>query len=346
MRADSSRRDNRGRRYDQSSQASEFPGPLAANCGASGRALLAESRAMLTYVDGKFVPDEQATVSVRSRALNYGLGCFAGIRGYLGDDGKQVFVFRLDDHVRRLELSCKLLFLQLEPFEQARQAILDLLRKNDVHHDVYVRPLVISNSTALSPVLREQDSSFIVYCLPLQRYIDKESINVCVSSWRRCSDNAIPSRAKPTGAYLNSALARREAFDNGFDEAILLTETGTVAEGSAEHVFIVRDGTLVSPPSTEHNLDGITRRSLLSLAREDLDLPICERPVARTELYTADEVFLCGTGAEVMPVGSVDRRTVGAGGVGPITARVKKHFDDVVHGRIAERRRWLTPLWG
>jgi branched-chain amino acid aminotransferase len=301
---------------------------------------------MQTYVDGRFVPDSEATISVRSRGLNYGLGCFAGVRGYLADDGQQVFVFRLDDHIRRLELSAKLLFLRIEPFAQARQACVDLLRKNEVHFDVYMRPMVISNSTELSPVLREQDSSFIVYCLPLKRYIDKESIDVCISSWRRTSDNAIPSRAKPTGGYLNSALARREAFDNGFDEAILLTEAGMVSEGSAEHVFIVRDGQLISPPSTEHNLDGITRRTLLQLAREDLNLPIVERPVGRTELYTADEMFLCGTGAEVTPVRSVDRRKVGDGNVGPLTTRLKGHYQDVVHGRVPDHAKWLTPIWG
>jgi branched-chain amino acid aminotransferase len=301
---------------------------------------------MLTYFDGQFVPDSEATISVRSRGLNYGLGCFAGIRGYLADDGKQVYVFRLDDHIRRLELSSKLLFLRMEPVAQARQALLDLLRKNEVHYDVYVRPMVISNSTELSPVLREQDSSFIIYSLPLKRYIDKESIDVCISSWRRTSDNAIPSRAKPTGGYLNSALARREAFDNGFDEAILLTEAGLVSEGSAEHVFIVRDGQLISPPSTEHNLDGITRRTLIALAREDLGLAVLERPVGRTELYTSDEMFLCGTGAEVTPVRSVDRRRIGEGGVGPVTTRLKNHFNDVVHGRVPDRLRWLTPVWG
>ncbi len=301
---------------------------------------------MVTYVDGQFVPDEEATISVRSRALNYGLGCFAGIRGYLADDSHQVFVFRIDDHLRRLALSTKLIFLKLEPHARARDAILELLRRNEVHHDVYVRPLVVSRSTELSPVLREQDSSFVVYCLPLARYIPKESIDVCISSWRRTSDNAIPSRAKPTGGYLNSALARREAFDNGFDEAILLTEGGTVAEGSAEHVFIVRDGTLVSPPSTEHNLDGITRRSLITLAQEDLGLPVVERPIGRTELYTADEMFLCGTGAEVTPVRSVDRRSVGDGSVGAITKRVKAHYEDVVHGRVEHRKSWLTPVWG
>jgi branched-chain amino acid aminotransferase len=302
---------------------------------------------MVTYIDGRFVPDEHATVSVRSRALNYGLGCFGGIRGYRADDEREVYVFRLEDHIRRLDLSARMILLRLtvEP-ERLSEIVLEVLRRNDVHHDVYVRPLVISGSTELSPVLRESDTSLIVYCLPLQRYIDKESIAVCISSWRRVGDNAIPARAKPTGAYLNSALARREAFDNGFDEAILLTQTGTVSEGSAEHVFIVRDGTLVSPPSTEDNLDGITRRTLRTLATEDLGLPFVERPISRTELYAADEMFLCGTGAEVTPVTSVDRRTLGAGRPGPITLRLKKHFEDVVHGRVEHRRAWLTPVWG
>jgi branched-chain amino acid aminotransferase len=301
---------------------------------------------MVTYIDGRFVEDADATVSVRSRALNYGLGCFGGIRGYLADDKQEVYVFRLDQHIERLERSAKLIALAL-PIERPRvqSIVVELLRRNKVHHNVYVRPMVISGSNELSPVLRAEDSMLIVYCLPLNRYIDKEATNVCVSSWRRVSDNAIPARAKPTAAYLNSALARREAVDNGFDEAIFLTEHGTVSEGSAEHVFLVRDGVLVSPPSTEDNLDGITRRSLITLATEDLGLKVQERPIGRTELYVADEMFLCGTGAEVTPVGSVDRRTIGNGKPGPITARLKQHFMDVVQGRVEGRMDWLTPVW-
>jgi branched-chain amino acid aminotransferase len=300
---------------------------------------------MATYIDGRFVDDADATISVRSRALNYGLGCFGGIRGYLADDESQVYVFRLDQHTERLDRSAKLLMLRLG-VEPARlgEIVIELLRRNQVHHDVYVRPMVISASVELAPVLRAEDSSLIVYSLPLKRYIDKESIHVCVSSWRRVADNAIPARAKPTAAYLNSALARREAADNGFDEAILLTDGGTVSEGSAEHVFIVRDGALVSPPSTEDNLDGITRRTLITLA-EDLDLRFQERPIARTELYVADEMFLCGTGAEVTPVASVDKRTLGSGKPGPVTARIKQHFADVVRGRVEKWKSWLTPVW-
>jgi branched-chain amino acid aminotransferase len=301
---------------------------------------------MVTYFDGRYLEDEQATVSVRSRGLNYGLGCFGGIRGYLADDANQVYVFRLDDHVRRLNASAKLILLRLTVSEaEAKEAVLETLRLNQVHHDVYVRPMVFSNSIQLAPVLREEDSSFVIYSMPLKKYIDKESISVCISSWRRVSDNAIPARAKPTGIYLNSALARREAFDNGFDEALFLTERGYVSEGSAEHIFIVRDGVLVSPPSTEDNLDGITRRTLITLATEDLGLRFVERPISRSELYVSEEIFLCGTGAEVTPVSSVDRRQIGEGGVGPLTQSIKAQFHDVVRGRVPHRLNWLTPLW-
>ena len=276
---------------------------------------------MVTYFDGKFVDDAEATVSVRARAVNYGLGCFGGVRGYLADDGQQVHVFRVPEHMARLQHSAKVLYMRL-PAEQSVLCglITELLRRNEVHHDVYVRPLLINNSNKLAPVMREEDSLLTIFCLPLQRYIDKDAIDVCVSSWRRASDNAIPARTKPTGLYLNSALARREAHDNGFDEAIFLTEYGKVSEGSAEHVFIVRDGVLIPPPSTEDNLDGITRRSLITLATEDLGLTVIERPIGRTELYVADEMYLCGTGAEITPVRSVDRRVVGQGGVCPLTA--------------------------
>lgn len=301
----------------------------------------------ISYLAGEFVDDEKATVSIRCRALNYGLGCFGGVRGYLADDGEQVFVFRIDQHVQRLARSAKILCLDLPGGpDKCSDTIMELLRLNEVHYDVYIRPMVISNSNLLAPVLREEDAELVIYTMPLKRYIDKDAIDVCVSSWRRIRDNAIPARTKPTGGYLNSALARREAFDNGFDEAIFLTEDGKVSEGSAEHIFLVRNGVLYSPPSTEDNLDGITRRTLIELATEDLGLKFVERPIARTELYVADEFFLCGTGAQVTPVRSVDRRLVGDGRVGPITAKIHKQFDDVVHGRVEHRRDWLTPIWG
>jgi branched-chain amino acid aminotransferase len=300
----------------------------------------------IVYFNGQFRAESEAKLSVRSRALNYGLGCFAGIRGYRTDDGSQVNVFRLDRHVKRLDLSARILRLRLpETREEFAGVVIELLRRNDVRSDVYIRPLVYADSNELSPVLDPETSAAAIYCMPLGRYLSTEPIDVCVSSWRRVRETAIPARAKPTAAYLNSALARREATERGFAEAILLTEEGFVSEGSAEHVFLVRDGGLVSPPSTADNLDGITRQSLITLAMEDLGVSFVERTVGRTELYVADEMFLCGTGAEITAVRSVDGRLVGDGKLGPVTRRLAESFEAVVRGRVASRREWLTPVW-
>jgi len=266
--------------------------------------------------------------------------------GYKSDDGQQVNVFRLDRHVRRLDHSARILCLRLSgPPSEIADVIVELLRRNEMRGDVYIRPIVFANSNELSPLLDPDTSETAIFCMPLGRYLSAEPIDVCVSSWWRVRENAIPARAKATGGYLNSALARREAMDNGYTEAILLTEDGHVSEGSAEHVFIVRDGQLISPPSTADNLDGITRQSLITLAREDLDIPFVERSIGRTELYVADEVFLCGTGAEVTPVRSVDRRVIGDGAIGPVTRRLSEHFEAVVRGRVPERADWLTAVW-
>jgi branched-chain amino acid aminotransferase len=298
------------------------------------------------FFNDTFLPERDATISVRSRALNYGLGCFAGIRGYKTDDGQQVHVFRLDRHVRRLDHSARIIGLRVAaPPPEIADRIVELLRRNEMRGDVYIRPIVFANSNELSPLLDPETSATAIFCMPLGRYLSAGAIDVCVSSWRRIRESAIPARAKATGGYLNSALARREAKDNGYTEAILLTEDGFVSEGSAEHVFIVREGQLISPPSTADNLDGITRQSLITLAQEDLGIPFLERPIGRTELYIADEIFLCGTGAEVTAVRSVDRRTIGDGGVGPITGRVSDHFEAVVRGRVPARADWLTPVW-
>jgi len=299
----------------------------------------------VVYFKRTFRPEHEATISVRSRGLNYGLGCFGGIRGYRSDDG-QLHVFRLERHVRRLEASAHILRLRMAgTVDEISAIIIELLRRNEMRDDVYVRPLVFANANELSPLVDPDTSETAIFCMPIGRYLSAEPIDVCVSSWWRVRENALPARAKATGGYLNSALARREAMDNGYTEAIMLTEDGHVSEGSAEHVFIVRNGQLISPPSTEDNLDGITRQSLIALAEEDLGISVIERSIGRTELYVADELLLCGTGAEVTPVRSVDRRQIGNGTIGPITARLAAHFENVVRARVPERRDWLTPVW-
>ncbi|MDG2307022.1 MAG: branched-chain amino acid transaminase [Candidatus Binatia bacterium] len=300
-----------------------------------------------TYHRGKIVDDAEAQLSIRSKAVNYGLGCFGGIRAYWNDAKKELFVFRLMDHIERLYRSA--LILGLEPpvsEEDAVQAVLDVLRENDARSDQYVRPLIYVDSDELSPTLTDVPVALSIYTQPLGKYFGGDSIHACVSSWRRVSDNAIPARAKPTAAYLNSALARAEAKRNGFDEAIFLTQEGSVSEGSAAHLFIVRRGELVSPPSTEDNLDGITRRSLMELARsEPLSWPVTERKISRTELYTADEVFLCGTAAELTPVTRIDHRPIGNGAIGEWSRALGARFHDVASGNDDAWSSWLTPAW-
>lgn len=296
--------------------------------------------ASLIYFDGAFRPEHEATVSVRSRALNYGLGCFAGIRGYRTDDGQQVHVFRLERHVRRLERSARILCLRLPgTVSEVAGSIVELLRRNEMRGDTYIRPIVFANSNELAPVLDPDTSSTAIFCMPLGRYLSAEPIDVCVSSWRRIRETALPARAKATGGYLNSALARKEAIDNGYAEAIFLTEDGLVSEGSAEHVFLVRDGQLISPPSTSDNLDGITRQSLIALATEDLGIPFVERPIGRTELYVADEMFLCGTAAEVSAVNSVDDREIPC--PGPMTTAIAEEYHKAIRGQSDRYKDWV-----
>jgi branched-chain amino acid aminotransferase len=301
----------------------------------------------VTYHRNDFVDDAAATLNVRAKVINYGLGCFGGIRGYWNAKLGELFVFRLPEHVRRLNDSARILGLTPPaPPERIAEIVVELLRRNQAREDTYVRPLVYVDSDELSPTLTDVPVSLSVYCLPFGRYFGHDPIHACVSSWRRVADNAIPARAKPTAAYLNSALARAEAKRSGFDEAILLTDRGDVSEGSAEHLFIVRRGQLVSPPSTADNLEGITRASLMELASsQPINVPVAERPISRTELYAADEVFFCGTGAEVTPVTRIDHRAIGDGKVGPVTRALSEVFTASARGERAERRDWLTPVW-
>ena len=301
----------------------------------------------VTWHRTAFVDDADATVSVRAKAFNYGLGCFGGIRAYWSEPERQLFVFRLQDHVARLVESARILGLESpHPAERIAEIVLELLRRNERCEDTYIRPLLYVDSDELSPTLTDVPVALSVFCLPLGRYFAHESIHCCVSSWRRVADNAIPARAKPTAAYLNSALARAEARRNGFDEAILLTDAGDVSEGSAEHLFLCRRGQLASPPSTADNLEGITRRSIIEIARaEPLGVEFVERRISRTELYVADEVFLCGTGAEVTPVSRIDHRRIGDGTVGRVTRAIAERVHAVTRGADERFRHWLAPVW-
>lgn len=294
------------------------------------------------YFNGGFVPVADARLPIGCHAVQYGQGVFAGIRGYLDQDGSTINVFRLPDHFRRFVQSASLIKVTLPGTADALVEIAtELTRRNAPAGDVYFRPFAYDEGEGLGPSLSGQ--GFAIYMLPAGDLFPHTGLHVMVSSWRRVTDNAIPARGKISGAYVNSALVREDARVSGFDDAIVLNERGKVAEASVANLMLVRGGTLITPAITGDILEGITRRSLLQLAR-DLGVPVEERDVDRTELYLAEEIFLCGTGAQLAPVISVDRRVVGAGQPGAIATTLRRRFMDIVRGREPKYAGWLTPV--
>ena len=298
------------------------------------------------FYDGEYRRYKDVHIGLMTHALHYGTGCFEGIRAYWNPNQEQLFALLIKPHFKRLRNSAKILKIDL-PFtdEEMLDAVVELLRRNGYREDVYIRPLAFKSSEEIGVRLHNLTSSFAIYTAPFGAYVDVEKgIRCMVSSWRRIDDNAAPARAKVTGIYVNSALAKTEANENGFDEAIVLTQEGHVSEGSAENIFIIRDGVLVTPPASDNILEGVTRNVLIELAAE-LGLKVLERSIDRSELYVADEVFLCGTGAQVSPVLEIDRRVIGDGEMGPITRELQKVYFDVCYGRVEERLDWLTPIY-
>jgi branched-chain amino acid aminotransferase len=302
---------------------------------------------MLGYFKDAFINDTEMLLPIQAKVVQYGLGTFEGVRAYWNAEEEQLYIFRGLEHFKRLLDSAKI--FSMTPNYTAEELLdltVQLLNKNNLRQTTYLRPLFYHASTKMAPVFENDDTEFAMYCFPLEDYLDKsKGIDVCISSWRRVSDNAIPARAKPTGLYLNSALAREEAYRNGYDEAIFLTNEGRVSEGTGEHFFMIREGVVFSPPSTEDNLDGITRKTIIQLVQDELNLPFVERGIARTELYTADEIFLVGTGAEVTGVNSVDRKPVGTGKMGELTKKIQTLYLDTVAGKHKKFQNWLTPVY-
>lgn len=295
------------------------------------------------YCEGEYLPAAEARVSIMTHAFNYGTGVFEGIRGYYSQTEDAILAFRLHDHIERMLRNSRILCMQLDESPGAMEAVcIELVRRSGFKEDVYIRPLCYKSDLSLAPKLHDVKSKFCCYVIKLGDYVDVHGLNVCVSSWRRLSDNAIPTRAKCTGSYLNSSLAATEARESGFDEAIFLREEGTVAEGSAMNLFMVHEGKLITPPPTADILVGITRNTVMELASSELGLEVVERPIARTELYVCDELFFTGTGAQVAPVRSVDRRLVGDGETGPISKQLQDLYFQVVQGDIAKYRHWCT----
>jgi branched-chain amino acid aminotransferase len=297
------------------------------------------------YFQKQFVPLAEAKIGVMTHAFNYGTGCFEGIRGNWNEQDERVYLFRVRDHFLRLARSCRILKIAL-PYSP--DSLCDIATKLvgmcGYTEDVYLRPIAYKSSEVVGVRLHDLDDDLLMYVTPFGPYLDLDKgIRCMTSSWRRVDELSIPARAKVTGIYVNSALAKTEAQENGFDEAIMLAGDGHVSEGSGENIFIVEDGKLITPSKSDNILVGITRDTVIRLAREELGMQTLERSIARAELYTADECFMTGTAAHVTAVVDIDRRPLGNGKTGPVTARLQKLYLDAICGKNAKYADWCTP---
>lgn len=296
--------------------------------------------------NGKIVDEKEVSVSIRSKAFNYGLACFEGIRAYWDEESEQLYAFRLKDHYIRFLQSCKTLCINI-PYtvDELCDMTIELLKKNNFKTTTYIRPIAYKGSENIGPTLLDDDDRLVIYCQPLGSYTGKEELKVAVSSWTRLTDNMLPPRTKASAAYLNSALASAEIVGRGYDEAIFLTPNGHVCEGPGENLFIVRKGKLITPPPSDQILEGITRETVMTLAKEELNMEVEERSIARTELYAADEVFFSGTAMEVTAVVEVDDRPVGDGTAGEVTKKIKDLFFGMTTGKNSKYANFCTPVY-
>ena len=300
------------------------------------------------FFAGEFTPIQEAQVSIMTHAFNYGTGCFEGIRAYWNEQEGQLYAFRLREHFERMLRSARILRMQL-PYtaEELSEITLELLRREGFREDAYIRPLAYKADEIIGVRLHDLTDAFAMFAVPFGRYIEKEEgAHVCFSSWRRVDDNAVPARAKITGAYINSALAKSDAVLSGYDEALVLTEAGHISEGSAENIFIVRDGKLITPPVTANILEGITRETIITLARDEMGMEIVERSIDRSEFYVCDEAFFTGTGVQVAAITQVEHRPIGTGSLGRVVARLRELYFGVVRGQNLKYRPWCTPVYG
>ena len=310
---------------------------------------MSENNVRYAWFDGAVVPMEQAKISVHNQALQYGTSVFAGMRAYWNAEREQLYLFRPFDHFERLLQSAALLRLDLNYTPtQLLQSLIELLQAEGVDCNCYIRPLVYAANESLGVHLLDSRPELAITLMPLRDggFVSKAGgMHVCISAWRRVEDNAIPARGKISGSYANSLMIRSDAMLAGYDDAIVLNNDGHIAECSVANLFLVRKGVAITPPVTADVLEGIVRRSLIHLLQEELNVEVQERAVDRTEAYLADEMFMCGTGAEITPITKVEHRSVGDGEIGPLTSRLSQRFLDIVYGRDSRYMDWLEPVF-
>lgn len=294
------------------------------------------------YFKGKIVPYSEAKVGVLTHALNYGTGVFGGVRAYKNDKNGKLYLFRPYDHYKRFLNSAKMLLMEFDETPQSMtEHTIELIKKSGYTEDVYIRPLAFLSEEMIGVKLHDVQADFSIVALPFGKYVSNDtSAHVTVSSWRRLDDNVIPARGKISGAYANSAFIKTDAVRSGFDEALVLTQDGHLSEGSAENVFMVRDGVLYTPAVNQNILEGITRRSVMELAAAELGMQVVERAIDRTEIYICDELFMTGTAAQVTAITKVDHRSVGTGEMGPVAEKLRELFFDIVRAKNPKYAHW------
>ncbi len=302
----------------------------------------------LAYFKGNFVPIEDANINIMNHSFMYGTAVFEGIRAYWNANEEELYVFRLREHFERMVDSMKIMYLETKySVDELCNITVELLRRNAPTTDTYIRPAAYKTAHRVGPSLDNNPSDICMFTVPFGDYFHgAEGLKVQISSWRRVEDNAIPARAKIVGAYANTALAKTDAVMAGFDECIVLSENGHVSEGSAMNIFMVKRGQLITTPTTENILEGITRGSIMELAEEELGMPTISRTVDRSELYTADELFFCGTGAQIAPIIEVDKRKIGDGRAGSVSNQIKENYISICRGEKEKYHKWLTPVNG
>jgi branched-chain amino acid aminotransferase len=300
------------------------------------------------FFNGKFIPEEKAVVPVTTHALHYGTGCFEGIRAYYSAKENALMIFRMRDHYKRLLNSIKVLYMGIPySLDELCEITVKLLEKNFQKTDIYIRPLVFKSDPAIGNFnLKKVKDSLIIYAVSLGRHYEKEGgVSAKISSWRRVASNAIPPRAKITGSYANTCLAKTESFTEGYDEAIFLDQDGYVVEGSAENIFLIKNKVLITPPSNQDILVGITRDTILKICKNELGLKILEKRIKPKELYESDEVLLVGTGAEVAQVTLIDKKKIGGKKISKnIGLKIKNAYFQIVHGENPRYQDFLTKV--
>ncbi|CAG9621338.1 branched-chain amino acid transaminase [Sutcliffiella rhizosphaerae] len=297
------------------------------------------------YFDGRFIPITDAVISVKNKTFNYGLGALEGIRGYWNQEDQNLYLFRLEDHFQRLLNSCKVLFITI-PYtvKELCEITVELMKKNNVKRDIYIRPIAFINLPSLRPNLYKTEYGLTIFIEEVG-YVEKPTVNAMISSWLRIDNSTIPPTVKSIAGYLNSALAYSQAVAQGQDEAIFVTREGNISEASTNNIFIVKQGDIITPPLSDSILEGITRNTIMQIAKQVNGHNVKVRSIPKSEIYFAEEVFMTGTAVEVLPVSAIDKRQIGNGNSGPITSMLQKKYLQIVRGEDKKYESFLTAVY-